>query len=125
MSAVTFVVRSVVALCLGGLSALAGFGVLLGLAWLPEFGEGVGYRSATLLLVTGISFSVGGYVAASITGRKGRYIGLLLGLLLGCVSCGYVLGPHWLLLPAVALSCLLGAIGGRLAERQERTAQQH
>ncbi len=107
--------RSLGALCLGALGALIAFGLLLALAWRPASSDNATYKLITLLLVVGTAFFAGGYVSGLLTRPQSMLYGLGMGVLLGTVAFGYILGPHWLLLIAVPLSGLLGALGGRLA----------
>lgn len=117
MNTLTRVGRSIGAFGLGALGALIGFGLLLGLAWLPHLSEQAPYKMATLLVVAGISFVIGGYVSGLLVGPKKIRYGLLWGLFGGLVAFGYVLGLHWLLLVTVPGCGVLGAAGGWLAAR--------
>ncbi|HSJ55763.1 MAG TPA: hypothetical protein VLC95_01185 [Anaerolineae bacterium] len=117
MSILRSIGRSIASFFLAALAAAAVFGLLLGLAWMPLTGRNTTYMLVTTLLVAGIAFTLGGYVAGRVARVHTLRAGLAFGLLFGLISCGYILGPHWSLLLAVPLATLLGAAGGRLARR--------
>ena len=120
MNALGLLARSVRALCPGAAAALFVFGPLLGLTWLPGFSEHLAHKMVTLLLATGTSLVVGGYVAGLLPGHNTEGHGLALGLLLGLVAFGYVLGPDW---PPVCRAALRSAgCTGWLADRRGRAA---
>jgi len=116
MDILAFGVRSLGALFLGSLGALIGFGVLLGLAWLPS--HNTTYMLVSILLVGVIAFTLGGYISGSIGKQKKMIHGLVFGLLFGLVSFVYIYGVEWHMFVAVLVSTLLGALGGQLAAMQ-------
>ncbi|MFQ5595848.1 MAG: hypothetical protein ACE5HA_17010 [Anaerolineae bacterium] len=112
MRTLVLVGRSIGAACAGGVSALAGFGLLLASAWLPTFSTNTTYRTATTLLAAVVGFFIGGYIAGLLAGRRQALHGGLFGLALGLFAFAYVLGPAWYVLIAALTSGLLGALGG-------------
>lgn len=113
MNILSFGVRGVGALFLGSLGALIGFGVLLGLAWLPS--QNTTYMLVAVLLIAAIAFTLGGFISGSIGQQNKMIHGLVFGLLFGLVSFAYIFGIDWRMFVAVLVSTLLGALGGQLA----------
>lgn len=105
--------RSVGALFLGGLVALIGFGILLGLAWLPS--QNTTYMLVAILLVAAIAITLGGFISGFIGKQNKIVYGLMFGLLFGLISFAYIYGLEWRMFVAVFVSTLLGAFGGWLA----------
>jgi hypothetical protein len=105
--------RGVGALILGGLGTLIGFGILLGLAWLPS--QNTTYKLVALLLVAAIAITLGGFISGSIGKQNKIVYGLVFGLLFGLVSFAYIFGVEWRMFVAVLVSTALGALGGWLA----------
>ncbi len=117
MRALWGVGRNFLVLLLGTLSASLGFGLLLGLAWLPAFSQSVAYRVGSLLLVTMLALVIGGYISGLLV-RRGRVRhGAALGIFFGSLAFGYIFGANLVLLFAVPLAGLLSATGGWLAAR--------
>ncbi len=106
--------RSIGGLGLGFLAALAAFGLLLALAWLPGFSGDKIYKLASLLIVTGISIVMGSFLTGMIAGYKKALHGLVFGLLVGVVAFGYILGSSWWTLLGISGCTLLGYSGGLL-----------
>ncbi len=117
MNALKSVGRGGVAVLVGGLVAFVGFGLLLGLAWLPRLRVYPAYREVTLCLTAGLAIVAGGYLCGWLADRHPARHGLALGLLVGLIGCGYILGPHWTLILLVPAAGALGALGGWLAAR--------
>lgn len=112
--------RNAGAVGLGVLGALSAFGLLLGLAWLPEVSEQASYKLATLLAAAGIAFLIGGFLSGLAASENPTGCGLAFGLLLGLCSFGYVLGQDWRVLPFAAVAGSLGAAGGWFSSRRKR-----
>lgn len=111
----------------GALGALAFFGLLLGLLWGIPKAPQVSYKAITLLIVTGLSFTAGGFFSGMLASRKRVRHGLIFGLLFGTCSFTYLLGiSYWVPVAAIAAS-LLGGLGGwistRARERSIRNAK--
>lgn len=113
MDILIFGVRGVGALFLGGLGALIGFGILLGLAWLPS--QNTTYMLVAVLLVAAIAITLGGFISGSIGQHNKMVYGLVFGLLFGLAAFAYIFGIEWRMYVAVLVSTLLGAFGGWLA----------
>jgi len=109
--------RSIGAACAGGVSTLAGFGLLLAIAWLPTFSANTAYKATTTVLAAAVGFLIGGYIAGLVAGRRQALHGGLFGLALGLFASAYALGPGWYALIAGGLAGLLGALGGWLVRR--------
>ncbi|MFQ5343527.1 MAG: hypothetical protein ACE5F6_18465 [Anaerolineae bacterium] len=112
MKTLVLVGRSIGAACAGGVSALAGFGLLLAITWLPTFSANTAYKATTTLLAAAAGFFIGGYMAGLLAGRRQALHGGLFGLALGLFAFAYVLGPAWYALIAAGLAGLFGALGG-------------
>jgi len=107
--------RSLVAICLGWISCLIVFGLLLALAWLPELSQSNFYKLSTLLTVAAISIVAGSFLTGKIGRIKTVLHGLLLGFLIGVVSFTYILGINWWVLVAIVGCSALGILGGWLS----------
>ncbi len=120
MKALAQVGENLLVLFMGTVSAAAGFGLLLGLAWLPAFSQSSAYRLTSLLLVTVLALLIGGWVSGLLvhTGRVRRAAAL--GAFSGILAFGYIFGPNLVLLLTVPTASLVAGIGGWLAARSVR-----
>jgi len=99
-------------------STLAGFGLLLAIAWLPTFSANTAYKATTTVLAAAVGFLIGGYIAGRggrpQTGSPRRPLWVSVG------SVRLRLRPRpvgWYALIAGGLAGLLGALGGWLVRR--------
>ena len=116
MAVLKMIGRTFLALALGILSALAGFGLLLGLAWLPAVSVNPTYKTATTILVVGLAFGLGGYVCGLVMGDRKVLVGLVFGLLFGSCAFTYIFIGDPLLAFFILMAALSGALGGWLVE---------
>ncbi|MBN2500997.1 MAG: hypothetical protein JXB38_09495 [Anaerolineales bacterium] len=116
MNSLKTIGRTFLALVSGMLSALAGFGLLLGLAWLPAVSVDPAYKTATTIVVAGLAFGLGGYTCGQVLGNRKVWAGLVFGLLFGSFAFTYILIGNPLLAVFILMAALSGALGGWLAE---------
>ena len=114
--------RVVSGMAMAFLIAIAAFGLILTLLWLPR----VGWPYYTLLaglVAYALSIAVGGLVAGALVGSRHIMYGALFGLGFGLVSSWYVLGPMLLVLLIAPATALSGALGGVLCMTLARRGQ--
>ncbi len=109
--------RSLGGCCLGGVAALAAFGLALGLLTLPRFAARPAFELAAAITAGALGFVAGGFAAGWTAGGMRALHGGLLGLSLGLFGFSYLLGPGWPALLSGLAAAGLAAAGGWAADR--------